>query len=63
MSLQVKDITILKMLTTPPKEIVKAGYKMIRLEDGYVYQFDLNRCKWEQKHYAQATDYIKLPQL
>ena len=63
MSLKAKDISIIRMLTNPPQEIVKANYKIVSLKDGYVYQFNTKRCFWEQKHHAVANDYLKLPQL
>jgi len=56
-----KDITLVKMLTSPPSEVVNCGDRVINISDGFIYEFE--NMKWVKKGKATREDYQEIPQL
>ena len=56
------QITAMKMLTQPIKEIINSGDLVIN-GDGFIYEFDWIKLKWIKTRKAEMNDYTEIPQL
>ncbi len=62
-SLSFNEISIIRMLISPPKVLVNVGMRLINISDGNIYEFDEEKLSWENKGEARRDDYLQYPQL
>ena len=60
-SISRNEIHPIKMSTNPPREIVNAGYRVINLTDGHIYEYI--GFGWVKGEEATREDYQNIPQL
>lgn len=56
------DISIVKMLHSPPDVVVTCGDKVINNDD-FIYSYCYLRCSWLKERKATIEDYKNIPQL
>ena len=60
-SFSIHEISLIKMSTAPPQEIVNCGMKIINLSDKYIYEWV--GFGWIKTEKAEIHHYKEIPQL
>lgn len=61
-SFSLSEVDSIKMATNPPSEIMNAGFQVINI-DGYIYEFDYKKLKWNKTSLALREDYQEIPEI
>lgn len=56
-----EEISVIKMGTNPPQEIVNCGMKIINISDNHIYEY--LGFGWTKTEKATMLDYKEIPQL